>query len=148
MESCLICLESTDIYALLNCGCKFNIHKQCFNSWLNIHNSCIYCKKKIFLTNKKISIIFKYLDKEFEHCKTIHILDFLLKKIFYMSTNINNVIVKTLVFNCFLGLLIFTILVPTLLYLLFLSQIKYTFDYIKGKEIIYNEPILYKKIEK
>jgi len=148
MESCLICLEPTNICALVNCGCKFNIHKQCFNSWLNINNSCIYCKKKIFLTNKKISKIVKYLDKEFEQCKIIYILEFLLEKIYYMSTNINNSIVKILVFNCFFGLLVLTILVSTLLYLLFLYQIKYLFDCIKGKEIIYNEPILYKKIEK
>ena len=65
-----------------------------------------------------------------------------------MSTNINNSIVESLVFNCFFGLLVLTILVATLLYLLFLSLIKYLFDCIKGKEIIYNELILYKKIEK
>ena len=33
-DVCMICLESTDKYAITICGCKIHIHTDCFQTWL------------------------------------------------------------------------------------------------------------------
>ena len=122
---CLICLENTDIYAITKCNCRYNIHKQCLNDWLNLYNSCIICKSKI---NNSRFLRFDYLEKEFNNSKVLEFFDFIFDKIVILSNLINNIVIKTILFNIIFGCIMFLFFLPVLIYKTIMSQTKYTLD--------------------
>lgn len=148
MEPCAICLELTNTQVLCNCNCKFDIHKECLETWINLNNTCIICKYSIYFFDKNLLIKFKYLDREFGKSKIIYFLDYIMNKISYISTNIESSVIRVLLFNIIFEFLMFLMLISIFVYMIIISQIKYSFDYIKGNQL-YGEPIIFiKKIEK
>lgn len=149
MNSCLICLENTNIYAIPICKCKYNIHKECINIWLQLNNTCIICKSKL-LTYQKYTK-FNYIDKEFENSKIFDLLELLLNKLTYYSNFIENITIKIILFNGFFAFLLFMMFMPIFLLKLVISQIKYILDnYILDKyqdKNIYNSTISFYKIK-
>ena len=109
-DICMICLESTDKYAITICGCKIYIHNDCFQTWINLHNSCIICKSRLYSFDKNLSIKIKYSNREFEKSSAIIYLDLIIKFISQSSNKINNSVIKILLFNILFECIICTVL--------------------------------------
>lgn len=61
--SCLICLESTTYQVKENCNnsCKYYVHKECIQTWIDKEEKCIICKQKM---NTKIGFDPKRLRRQ------------------------------------------------------------------------------------
>lgn len=134
-NNCLICLDLTLTYCLINCGCKIYVHKECLEKWIKNKNSCIICKKKINLTSRTLKLRWKYFTDFFEKSQLIKanelIIDYTIKYIKNKSDSINKFMLLNILFS--IGILI--ILFPTILYIAIISQIKYYSDVWSGKII-------------
>lgn len=138
--NCVICLEPVDIYIYPNkCKCKLQIHKNCFQSWINLHNSCIICKTELSTFNEELSIKIKYFNKEFKNSKLLIYLDFVMSHVAKISEKIKNELIKYFLFNVLFGCFAFLNLIIIIIYIGTLSQCKYLLDYYKKKNI-YNPP--------
>jgi len=134
-DVCMICLESTDKYAITICRCKIHIHSDCFQTWINLHNSCIICRSRLYLFDKNLSIRFKYFDRELEKSSAIICLDSIINFISQLSNKINNSVIKIFLFNILFGCIIFVCLITILVYFGIISQAKYNLDYYKNNEL-------------
>ena len=134
-DVCMICLESTDKYAITICGCKIHIHIDCFQTWINMHNSCIICRSRLYLFDKNLSIRFKYFDRELEKSPILTRLDSIINFISQFSNKINNFVIKIFLFNILFGCIIFVCLITILVYFGIISQTKYILDCYKNNEL-------------
>ncbi len=134
-DICMICLESTDKYAITICGCKIYIHNDCFQTWINLHNSCIICKSRLYLFDKNLSIKIKNFNRELEQSSAIIYLDSIIKFISQSSNKINNSVIKILLFNILFECIIFVCLIIILVYIGIISQTRYILDYYKNNEL-------------
>ena len=128
-DICMICLESTNIYALSNCGCKIYIHNDCLHHWIKLYNSCIICRSQLYLFNKELTIRFKYLDREILNSKILIWVNYIMNYISQIITTRKSPIIKYFLLNIFNAYFIFVILLPILIYFGIKSQIKYLVDY-------------------
>lgn len=134
-DICMICLESTNKYAINICRCKIYIHDDCFLTWINLYNSCIICKSRLYSFDKNLNTRFKYLDRELEESSVLMQLDSIIKFISQLSNKINCSIIKILLFNIFFGCILFLFLIPILVYYGIISQTKYSLDYYKDNKL-------------
>lgn len=138
--NCVICLEPVNIYIYPNkCKCKLQIHKNCFQSWINLYNSCIICRSELSTFNEELSTKIKYFNKEFSNCKLKIYLDLLMSHVAKRSDKIKNEFIKYFLFNVLFGFFGFFNLIIIIIYIGTLSQCKYLLDYYK-KENINNVP--------
>ena len=128
-DICMICLESTNIYALFNCRCKIYIHNNCLQTWINLHNSCIICRSQLYSFDKDQTIRFKYLCREFNNSQILICFNPMVKYNFRIIKQIKNSVIKWFLFNILNICIIFVFLLPILIYLGIKSQIKYLLDY-------------------
>lgn len=127
-DVCMICFEKTNTHILTSCGCKYFIHENCFQTWLNLYKTCIICKTKIYHTSNSFIINFKYLDRELSNSFILEFLEKIIQFITKISNYITNQSIKFILFNVVFAIIIFTILIPFLLIYIIISQTKYIKD--------------------
>jgi hypothetical protein len=126
--NCMICLELVDTYIITNnCTCKLCIHEDCFKQWLTLNKNCLICKtklKNISYTNLKL----EYFNREFSNSKLSLYLEFLMNVENIITRQISNEIIKYLLFNLLFVFFTFINITMIILYIWFVSQIKYLLD--------------------
>ncbi len=68
IDPCIICLNHcrTSYKPLLNCECRYTIHKTCFMRWWKDHNNCIICLKYTNLKMKNANTYRRRLNNNIE----------------------------------------------------------------------------------
>jgi hypothetical protein len=128
-DNCMICLESLDTYIYPNkCNCRLPIHEKCFESWINLYNTCIICKTKLSTYDNEFSIKLKYFNAEFENSQFKIFLEFIIREISNKSQTIQTQLLKYLIFNLLLGCFAVTYLMFFIVCIGFVSQLKYLVD--------------------
>ena len=134
--NCMICLELVNIYIVTNkCKCKLYVHENCFQSWIDLHNSCFICKSVLTVHCKQLQTKDKYFYEEFEKSKLIFYLEFMMSRVCIMSDKINNDIIKYILCNVLFGSFAFFNLIIVIIYITILSQSKYAIDKYKGVHV-------------
>ena len=134
-NNCLICLDTTLTYSMINCGCKIYVHEKCLDKWVRIKNTCLICKKKIYSSSRIFKLRWNYFISSFEKSILVkmneHIIDYITNHIKNNSDSINKFIFLNMIFS--IGIIL--LMIPTILYIGFISQIKYFIDVRLGKQI-------------
>jgi len=133
--SCMICLESVNMYIIANsCNCKLYVHENCFQSWINLYSSCLICKSKIHNFNKIFKTKIKYFNDEFENSKLVFYLVNVMAYVTRLSEKIDNEIIRYLMFNMLFGCFVFFIFMMIVVYIAVISQSRYLLNYNKHKK--------------